>query len=109
MKPLAGLGQHRGKQLSLFSLLHALKCQEIVGTLEDALEIRTVTPKRETESSIWISLTCDAYMPVFKMSFNISWKHTGLDSPVEGKMKHRSQTQLFMFHLQILLPKCLRI
>lgn len=94
------LGQHRGKQLGLFSFLRALKCQEIIRTQEDALEISTITPKRETESSIWNSLTCDAYMLIFKMSFSVSWKHTGLDSPIEEKMKHRSQTQLFVFCLR---------
>lgn len=49
-------GQHRGNWLSLFSHLHPLKYQEIVGTQKDALEIREITPKRETESSILKSL-----------------------------------------------------
>lgn len=49
-------GQHTSNWLSLFSHLHPLKCQEIVGTQKDALERREITPKREIKSSIFNSL-----------------------------------------------------
>lgn len=39
--------------------------------------------------------TCDTSIHIFKMSFNISWRPTGLDSPVEGKVKHRSQCSIY--------------
>lgn len=82
-------GQHRGSWLSLFSHLHPLKHQEIFGTRKDALEMREITPKRR------ILQAWDAYLHMFKMSFNVSWKPTGLDSPVVGKVKHRSQCFIY--------------